>query len=149
MASWGSEGSQVIEAAKLRLAAARAQATSAGVVAREAQAQATSAERMAAAAAEMKEAADAEVDAAKEFLKQAEKKWEVITVDDSIDIDEEVAGEDEREPDEIDIQFIMIHAECSRAKAVKALKENDNYVAHALMSLTPRSSLSRRRGSGR
>ena len=35
-----------------------------------------------------------------------------------------------------DIELVMSQANCSRAKAVKALKENDNDLVNAIMSLT-------------
>jgi len=35
-----------------------------------------------------------------------------------------------------DIELVMSQAGCSKAKAVKALKENDNDLVNAIMSLT-------------
>jgi nascent polypeptide-associated complex subunit alpha len=49
--------------------------------------------------------------------------------------------EEEEELDETgveakDIELVMSQAGCSRAKAVKALKENDNDLVNSIMSLT-------------
>ena len=51
------------------------------------------------------------------------------------------AGEDEEEVDETgveakDIDLVMSQAGCTRAKAVKALKENDGDLVNSIMSLT-------------
>jgi nascent polypeptide-associated complex subunit alpha len=43
---------------------------------------------------------------------------------------------DESGVDDKDINLVMSQASCSRAKAVKALKENDNDLVNAIMSLT-------------
>jgi nascent polypeptide-associated complex subunit alpha len=52
-----------------------------------------------------------------------------------------VIEEEEEELDETgveakDIELVMSQAGCSRAKAVKALKENDNDLVNSIMSLT-------------
>ncbi len=53
---------------------------------------------------------------------------------------EEAAGGDDAADEEgveaKDIDLVMSQAGCSRAKAVKALKENDNDLVNAIMSLT-------------
>jgi nascent polypeptide-associated complex subunit alpha len=51
------------------------------------------------------------------------------------------AGEDDEEVDETgveakDIELVMSQAGCTRAKAVKALKENDGDLVNSIMSLT-------------
>ncbi|KAL7435931.1 hypothetical protein ACHAXM_006917 [Skeletonema potamos] len=48
----------------------------------------------------------------------------------------EEAGADEEGVEAKDIDLVMSQAGCSRAKAVKALKENDNDLVNAIMSLT-------------
>jgi|TARA_B110000971_G_C19675181_1_gene348487 nascent polypeptide-associated complex subunit alpha len=54
-------------------------------------------------------------------------------VDDDDDDDEEV---DEEGVEQKDIDLVMSQANVSRAKAVKALKENDNDIVNAIMELT-------------
>ncbi len=54
--------------------------------------------------------------------------------DDDIPALEEVV--DESGVEAKDIELVMTQAACSRAKAVKALKENDNDLVNAIMSLT-------------
>lgn len=54
--------------------------------------------------------------------------------DDDIPALEEVV--DEAGVEAKDIELVMTQAACSRAKAVKALKENDNDLVNAIMSLT-------------
>lgn len=49
------------------------------------------------------------------------------------DADEEV---DEEGLDAKDIELVMNQGNCSRAKAVKALRENENDVVNAIMELT-------------
>mmetsp|Transcript_8078 Transcript_8078/g.11650 ORF Transcript_8078/g.11650 Transcript_8078/m.11650 type:complete len:195 (-) Transcript_8078:54-638(-) len=55
-------------------------------------------------------------------------------------VSEEAAGGDDAADEEgveaKDIDLVMSQAGCSRAKAVKALKENDNDLVNAIMSLT-------------
>ena len=46
------------------------------------------------------------------------------------------AGVDESGVEEKDISLVMSQASCSRAKAIKALRENDNDLVNAIMSLT-------------
>ncbi|KAJ1964263.1 GAL4 enhancer protein [Dipsacomyces acuminosporus] len=51
--------------------------------------------------------------------------------------EEEAAEEvDETGVDSKDIELVMAQANCSRAKAVKALKNNDNDIVNAIMELT-------------
>mmetsp|Transcript_30765 Transcript_30765/g.55742 ORF Transcript_30765/g.55742 Transcript_30765/m.55742 type:complete len:200 (-) Transcript_30765:46-645(-) len=49
---------------------------------------------------------------------------------------EEAAPAEEEGVESKDIELVMSQAGCSRAKAVKALKENDNDLVNAIMSLT-------------
>ncbi|KAL7435216.1 hypothetical protein ACHAXM_004649 [Skeletonema potamos] len=59
---------------------------------------------------------------------------EGVEVEELPDLTEE--NVDESGVDEKDINLVMSQASCSRAKAVKALKENDNDLVNAIMSLT-------------
>lgn len=59
---------------------------------------------------------------------------EGVEVEDLPDIAEESV--DESGVDNKDIDLVMSQAGCSRSKAVKALKENDNDLVNAIMSLT-------------
>jgi nascent polypeptide-associated complex subunit alpha len=49
---------------------------------------------------------------------------------------EDVSPVEEEGVESKDIELVMSQAGCSRAKAVKALKENDNDLVNAIMSLT-------------
>jgi nascent polypeptide-associated complex subunit alpha len=65
---------------------------------------------------------------------------EIPSVDETVEMPA-VIEEDEEELDETgveakDIELVMSQAGCSRAKAVKALKENDNDLVNSIMSLT-------------
>ncbi|KAL9190698.1 hypothetical protein ACHAXT_000404 [Thalassiosira profunda] len=51
-------------------------------------------------------------------------------------VEEEEAPAEEEGVEAKDIELVMSQAGCSRAKAVKALKENDNDLVNAIMSLT-------------
>merc|ERR1719296_532140 len=51
-------------------------------------------------------------------------------------VGEEPAPAEEEGVESKDIELVMSQAGCSRAKAVKALKENDNDLVNAIMSLT-------------
>lgn len=88
--------------------------------------------QMAAAAAQ---AAQAQQAAAAAAAKQAPEAASLEPVS------EEPAGDDAAPAEEEgveskDIELVMSQAGCSRAKAVKALKENDNDLVNAIMSLT-------------
>jgi nascent polypeptide-associated complex subunit alpha len=50
-------------------------------------------------------------------------------------VSDEVVDETGMDPDEI--QTIMLQAGCSRAKAVKALRKNNNSLVDAILELTP------------
>ena len=50
--------------------------------------------------------------------------------------DAAAAGGDEEGVEAKDIELVMSQAGCTRAKAVKALKENDLDLVNAIMSLT-------------
>jgi len=82
--------------------------------------------------------------AAKKFLQPAEGAAALPAVEDLPEEDDTAAtpaaGEEE-ELDETgvepkDIELVMSQAGCSRAKAVKALKENDGDLVNSIMSLT-------------
>jgi len=51
-------------------------------------------------------------------------------------VEEEEGGVDETGVEPKDIELVMSQAACSRAKAVKALKENDGDLVNSIMSLT-------------
>jgi len=74
--------------------------------------------------------------AAQKFRQPAEAA--IPTVDETVEmpavIEEEDLDETGVEPK--DIELVMSQAGCSRAKAVKALKENDNDLVNSIMSLT-------------
>ena len=51
-------------------------------------------------------------------------------------MEEEEAALDETGIEPKDIELVMSQAACSRAKAVKALRENDGDLVNSIMSLT-------------
>jgi nascent polypeptide-associated complex subunit alpha len=85
----------------------------------------------AAAAASMKEQ---QAQAAHQLAAQAGAAGEDVSVPKIEEIDEEAI--DESGVDAKDIDLVMGQTGCSRAKAVKALKENDVDLVNAIMSLT-------------
>ena len=76
-----SEGSREIEAAKRRLAAAKLQALSANQMAKSARSTLQSAKKNLTIAETQVVNTQKEVDAAKKYLAESEKRWEVINVD--------------------------------------------------------------------
>mmetsp|Transcript_15886 Transcript_15886/g.35781 ORF Transcript_15886/g.35781 Transcript_15886/m.35781 type:complete len:148 (+) Transcript_15886:503-946(+) len=93
--------------------------------------------------------AGAQAHAAKQFRSQAGAGAEALhraaagtAATPSVEAISEEAGEEEEEAlDESgvepkDIELVMSQAGCSRAKAVKALRENDNDLVNSIMSLT-------------
>jgi nascent polypeptide-associated complex subunit alpha len=58
------------------------------------------------------------------------------SVSEDVAADASPAGADEEGVEAKDIELVMSQAGCSRAKAVKALKENDMDLVNAIMSLT-------------
>mmetsp|Transcript_1117 Transcript_1117/g.1538 ORF Transcript_1117/g.1538 Transcript_1117/m.1538 type:complete len:204 (-) Transcript_1117:35-646(-) len=82
--------------------------------------------------------------AAKQFRQPAEGAAALPTVEDLPEEDDTAAtpaaGEeeevDETDVEPKDIELVMSQAGCSRAKAVKALKENDGDLVNSIMSLT-------------
>lgn len=88
--------------------------------------------QMAAAAAQ---AAQAQQAAAQAAAQQAPAAAALEAVSEEPVI-EEAAPAEEEGVESKDVELVMSQAGCSRAKAVKALKENDNDLVNAIMSLT-------------
>eukprot|EP00578_Thalassiosira_sp_NH16_P017187 CAMPEP_0181107150 /NCGR_PEP_ID=MMETSP1071-20121207/16925_1 /TAXON_ID=35127 /ORGANISM="Thalassiosira sp., Strain NH16" /LENGTH=198 /DNA_ID=CAMNT_0023190631 /DNA_START=90 /DNA_END=686 /DNA_ORIENTATION=- len=88
--------------------------------------------QMAAAAAQ---AAQAQQAAAAAAAQQAPAAASLEPVSEE-PVGEEPAPAEEEGVESKDIELVMSQAGCSRAKAVKALKENDNDLVNAIMSLT-------------
>mmetsp|Transcript_27051 Transcript_27051/g.54049 ORF Transcript_27051/g.54049 Transcript_27051/m.54049 type:complete len:194 (+) Transcript_27051:148-729(+) len=91
--------------------------------------------------------AGAQAHAAKQFRQQAggagaEALHRAAASTPSVEAIPEEAGEEEEEAldesgiESKDIELVMSQAGCSRAKAVKALRENDNDLVNSIMSLT-------------
>mmetsp|Transcript_1874 Transcript_1874/g.2619 ORF Transcript_1874/g.2619 Transcript_1874/m.2619 type:complete len:200 (-) Transcript_1874:47-646(-) len=87
--------------------------------------------------------ASSQAAAAKQFRQPAEGAAAMPTVEDLPEEDDTAAtpagGEDEEDETGVepkDIELVMSQAGCSRAKAVKALKENDGDLVNSIMSLT-------------
>eukprot|EP00953_Heterococcus_sp_UTEX-ZZ885_P028429 15169-Heterococcus_DN1.PRE.1 len=79
--------------------------------------------------------AQAQANAAQQFGNKAPEasKATISAVDDDAGDNEEV---DDTGVEAKDIELVMSQAACSRAKAVKALKANDNDIVNAIMQLT-------------
>lgn len=88
--------------------------------------------QMAAAAAQAAQAQQAAAAAAAQQAPPA-KSLDPVTED---PVSEEPAPAEEEGVESKDVELVMSQAGCSRAKAVKALKENDNDLVNAIMSLT-------------
>jgi len=104
------------------------------VVFGEAKSEDLSASSQAAAARQMRQPAAGAVDAAAEAMKAAGVAAEGAAVPEPEAEVEEAIDETGVEPK--DIELVMTQAACSRAKAVKALKENDGDLVNSIMSLT-------------
>lgn len=89
--------------------------------------------QMAAAAAQ---AAQAQQAAAAAAAQQAPAAKSLEPVSEDPVVADEPAPAEEEGVESKDIELVMSQAGCSRAKAVKALKENDNDLVNAIMSLT-------------
>eukprot|EP00584_Thalassiosira_punctigera_P008877 CAMPEP_0172545026 /NCGR_PEP_ID=MMETSP1067-20121228/15053_1 /TAXON_ID=265564 ORGANISM="Thalassiosira punctigera, Strain Tpunct2005C2" /NCGR_SAMPLE_ID=MMETSP1067 /ASSEMBLY_ACC=CAM_ASM_000444 /LENGTH=199 /DNA_ID=CAMNT_0013331697 /DNA_START=123 /DNA_END=722 /DNA_ORIENTATION=+ len=89
--------------------------------------------QMAAAAAQAAQAQQAAAAAAAQQAPAAAASLEPVSEEPS---GEEPAPAEEEGVESKDIELVMSQAGCSRAKAVKALKENDNDLVNAIMSLT-------------
>ncbi|CAM9102723.1 unnamed protein product [Phaeothamnion confervicola] len=59
---------------------------------------------------------------------------DALGAEDALLAEEEDVDDSEVEPK--DIELVMSQASCSRAKAIKALKQNDNDIVNAIMALT-------------
>eukprot|EP00580_Thalassiosira_gravida_P000037 CAMPEP_0201608108 /NCGR_PEP_ID=MMETSP0492-20130828/6988_1 /ASSEMBLY_ACC=CAM_ASM_000837 /TAXON_ID=420259 /ORGANISM="Thalassiosira gravida, Strain GMp14c1" /LENGTH=202 /DNA_ID=CAMNT_0048072817 /DNA_START=78 /DNA_END=686 /DNA_ORIENTATION=- len=93
--------------------------------------------QMAAAAAQAAQAQQAAAAAAAQQAPPAAKSLEPVAEDPAPAVAaEEPAPAEEEGVESKDIELVMSQAGCSRAKAVKALKENDNDLVNAIMSLT-------------
>jgi nascent polypeptide-associated complex subunit alpha len=90
--------------------------------------------QMAAAAQQVAMAQQAAQQAAAGVPASAAKGLESVSED--VAADASPAGADEEGVEAKDIELVMSQAGCSRAKAVKALKENDMDLVNAIMSLT-------------
>jgi nascent polypeptide-associated complex subunit alpha len=78
--------------------------------------------------------AQAQASAAEQF-----KQPEALPADDTEEAPELVGEDDSAEADglqEKDIELVMQQANCSRAKAIKALKNHDSDIVNAIMELT-------------
>ena len=89
--------------------------------------------QMAAAAAQAAQAQQAAAVAAAAQQPAAATSLEPVSEEAAV---EEAAPAEEEGVESKDIELVMSQAGCSRAKAVKALKENDNDLVNAIMSLT-------------
>ncbi|KAL1917192.1 uncharacterized protein VTP21DRAFT_4848 [Calcarisporiella thermophila] len=69
-------------------------------------------------------------------LKQAEQAEQQPTEEAAVQEEEEAEEVDETGVESTDIELVQKQANCSRAKAVKALKKNNNDVVNAIMELT-------------
>merc|ERR1719223_1860651 len=99
------------------------------VVFGEAKSEDLSASNQAAAAKQFRQPSVGAVNAAAEAMKAA-------GVAESEPAEAEAEAVDETGVEPKDIELVMSQAACSRAKAVKALKENDGDLVNAIMSLT-------------
>lgn len=92
--------------------------------------------QMAAAAAQAAQAQQAAAAAAAQQGKQVPDAASLEPVSEEPAGDDAPAAAEEEGVESKDIELVMSQAGCSRAKAVKALKENDNDLVNAIMSLT-------------
>jgi len=79
----------------------------------------------------------AQMQAAEKFTKQPEISKPVSHESQNMDVEDDDDEElDTTGVEEKDIELIMQQAECSRNKAIKSLKKNDNDIVNAIMELT-------------